>query len=232
MAQISGVTLDLDDTLVQYKRSPGEVLRTCFDILNLEQPFSVGEYYARYDEFADTCDSMDELRTECFAALAAENGYDRELGRKVAKVFSEERDQTNVTLLPSAKQVLDELSSEYALAIITNGARDSQWSKIEAVGLDHWVDTIIVAGHDTPLKPDPAPFERAITSLGTAPETTVHIGDSLETDVAGAKAAGLHSVWIADGANPRGFDPTYTVPSIKDLLSLPWVESSEQGDKR
>ena len=109
MGQISGVTFDLDDTLVQYKRSPGEVLRTCFDMLDIEQPFSVGEYYARYDEFADTCDSMDDLRTECFAALAEKNGYDRELGRRIARVSSQERDQTNVKLLPSAAQVLNEL---------------------------------------------------------------------------------------------------------------------------
>ena len=227
MGEITAVSFDLDDTLVQYKRSPGDVLRACFAALDLDPLFAVEEYYARYDEFAEKCDSMDELRAECFAALAAENGYDRRLGREVANVFGEERDQTNVELLPSAARVLDELGAEYQLAVVTNGARDAQRRKIEAVDLERWIDTVVIAGHDAPPKPDPEPIERAVRSLGATPETAVHIGDSLETDVAGATAAEVDSVWIADGTDPRGFEPTYTVQSVTDLLSRPWTGSSE-----
>lgn len=227
MGRIAAVSFDLDDTLVQYERSPGEVLHACFDRLGVEPLFAVEEYYDRYDEFAETCESMDELRTECFAALAAEHGYDRGLGREVASVFREERDQSNVELLPSAARVLDELHGEYRLAIVTNGARDAQQQKIEAVGLDRWVDTVVIAGHETPPKPDPAPIERAIESLDATPETTVHVGDSLETDVAGATAAGVDSVWVAAGADPGAFEPTYTVDSIADLVPLPWMDSAD-----
>lgn len=230
MGRMSAVSLDLDGTLVQYERSPGEVLQACFDSLELNQPFAVEDYYARFDEFARTCETMDELRAECFAVLATENGYDRQLGRDVATVFSEERDQSNVTLLPAAARVLDDLSRKHELAIVTNGTRDAQRRKIDAVELDQWVDTVIVAGHDTPPKPDPAPFERAVESLGTPPGTTVHVGDSLETDVAGAIAAGLDSVWISGGADPRGVKPTYVVPSIEDLLALRWLDASDHGD--
>ena len=75
MDRIEAVTFDLDDTLVQYRRSPGEVLRASFERLGVDPMFAVEEYYARYDEFAETCDSMDQLRSDCFAALAAENGF-------------------------------------------------------------------------------------------------------------------------------------------------------------
>lgn len=229
MGRITAVSFDLDGTLVQYVRSPGEILQTCFDVLELEPLFSIEEYYARYDEFTETCDSVDDLRAECFAVLAAENGYERQLGRDVANVFSEVRDQSNVELLPGAARVLDELSSEYQLAVVTNGARDAQRQKIDAVGLERWIDTVVIAGHGVPTKPDPAPIERAIRSLGTTPESTVHIGDSLETDVAGATAAGVDSVWIAAWKDPRGFEPTYTVRSLDTLLPPPWTDSSDDS---
>ena len=223
MDQVEAILFDLDNTLVQYKRSPGEVLRVSFETVGSEPLFSVEEYYARYDEFAEKCDSMDELRSECFAALAAENGYERQLGRDVADAFSDERDQTNVELLPSVTRVLSELSREDRLAIVTNGAPDAQQQKINAVNLERWVDAVVIAGHDVPPKPDPEPFERAIQSLNATPGSTVHVGDSLETDIAGASGTGLDSIWISDDDDPEEYSPTHRIESLDTLLALPGI---------
>lgn len=218
--QIEAILFDLDDTLVEYERSPGELLRTSFEIAGSEPLFSVEEYYARYDEFAEKHGSMDELRAECFAALADENGYERQLGREVADAFGGERDQANVELLPSVARVLTELGRKYRLATVTNGAPDAQRQKINAVSLERWIDTIVVAGRDVPPKPAPEPFERAIQSLDATPATAVHVGNSLETDVAGAAAAGLDTVWIPDTDDAGEPAPTYRLDSIDGLLSL------------
>jgi HAD superfamily hydrolase (TIGR01549 family) len=217
---IEAISFDLDDTLVQYVRSPGEVLQASFDRLGIDPLFSVEEYYARYDEFAEQCDSMDDLRSDCFAALAAENGHERALGREVAAAFSDERDQSNVELLPSVAGLLDDLADEYRLAIVTNGARDAQRQKIEAVSLDQWVETVVIAGHDTPPKPDPEAFERALQSLDATPESTVHVGDSLDTDVAGATAGGLASIWVSERSDTHEYDPTFRVDSLGDIRPL------------
>lgn len=224
--QIEAVTFDLDDTLLRYERSPGDVLQLAFETLEIEPLFTVEEYYARFDEFARKSDSMDELRSECFAALARDNGYEGRLGRRVAEAFSAERDQSNVELVPSAAAVLDEFSRAYRLAVVTNGARDTQRRKVDAVELERWIDAVVVAGHDVPPKPSPEPFERAVRSLDVTPETTVHVGDSLETDVRGARAAGLDAVWVSpdpgSSADVRECDPTYHVETIGELLAPPW----------
>lgn len=227
MSRIEAVSFDLDDTLLRYERSPGEVLRIAFERAGVDPLFSVDDYYDRYDEFARQYDSMAELRSACFAELAAENGYERHLGRAVADAFRAERDQSNVELLPSVPDVLDELSRRYRLAVITNGAPDSQRRKIGAADLDRWIDAVVVAGHESPPKPSPEPFERALRSLDAAPETTVHVGDSLDTDVRGAAAAGLESVWVSSEADERGPgnpEPTYRVETIDTLSSPPWAD--------
>lgn len=223
MTRIEAVSFDLDNTLLRYERSPGEVLRVAFESLEIEPLFSVDDYYDRYDEFAQKCDSMDDLRSECFAALAGENGYDPRLGRAVAEAFRTERDQSNVELLPSVPAVLDEFSRAYQLAVVTNGARDAQRRKIDAVELDRWIDTVVIAGRDVPPKPSPEPFERAIRSLDASPETTIHVGDSLETDIRGATAAGLESVWISPTAAAAEREPTYRVEAIGDVSPAPWT---------
>lgn len=48
-------------------------------------------------------------------------------------------------------------------------------------------------------KPFPEVFEHTLSRLGTAPGRTLVVGDGLATDIAGAAAAGLDSLLIADG---------------------------------
>jgi putative hydrolase of the HAD superfamily len=58
----------------------------------------------------------------------------------------------------------------------------------------------VVCSADVGLsKPDPAPFAAALELAGVAPEAVVHIGDSLEEDVAGARAVAIEAVLVHRG---------------------------------
>src|SRR5205807_3395127 len=48
-------------------------------------------------------------------------------------------------------------------------------------------------------KPAPELFHAALERAGTAPERTLVLGDRLDTDIAGAKAAGLASALVLTG---------------------------------
>ena len=48
-------------------------------------------------------------------------------------------------------------------------------------------------------KPDPAVYEPVLAMLGVARELVLAVGDALETDIAGAAAAGLASCWVLGG---------------------------------
>jgi putative hydrolase of the HAD superfamily len=214
---IAAVTFDLDGTLLEYERSPGAVLQQSYETLGIEPLFPVEEYYARYDEFASQYDSLERARAECFATLAADRGSDPEKGRAIAEAFRAERDQSRVVPLPGAERVLNAVSERYRTAIITNGAADAQRQKIAAVGFGECVQTVVVAGAECPAKPAVEPFERALDSLGVQPAETVHVGDSLETDVAGANAAGLESVLVGERSSTRDVEPTEWVESVQEL---------------
>lgn len=213
------VLFDLDGTLVQYRRSPGEVLDRSYERLGVDPVFPVEAYYDRYDEFAERTSSMSELRRECFAALAAERGRSPSLGRELAAAFDRERDQSNVETLSGVRPMLDALAERYALGVVTNGARDAQLTKLDATGLDQYVETVVVAGDDCEPKPAVAPFEMALTDLNARPEQAVHVGDSPETDIAGGAAAGLDTVLVAPEPESTA---TYVVSSPAALQSPPW----------
>jgi 4-nitrophenyl phosphatase len=48
-------------------------------------------------------------------------------------------------------------------------------------------------------KPERPMFEAALSATGTTPDTTLMVGDRLETDIAGAKALGLATVLVLTG---------------------------------
>jgi putative hydrolase of the HAD superfamily len=98
-----------------------------------------------------------------------------------------------------------------------------QREKLQVMEVDSYFDLVLAAGELGIGKPDPGIFRFALDKLGVAPEQVWHVGDSLISDVAGAKAAGLTAVWL----NRRGLkredaqpEPDYEVASLSELLPL------------
>lgn len=218
---VETVLFDIDDTLCEYCRSGRELLSVAFDAHDTDPFFTAEDYYARYDEVADDTDSIEELRAECFAVLADEQGHDPALGRAIADTYTAERDHHNVRFLPGAREAVAALAEDHRVGVVTNGAPGMQAQKLAALGLDDSFETVVHAGYDAPAKPDPTPFHEALAALDGAPESTVHIGNSLSSDVAGAQAAGLRSVWLDDGSDPDPV-PDYTLASMAELTNPPW----------
>jgi putative hydrolase of the HAD superfamily len=67
-------------------------------------------------------------------------------------------------------------------------------------GLLGLLDGVVCSAELGASKPDPAPFRAALELAGLPAEQVVHIGDSLDEDVAGAHAAGIEPVLIHRGA--------------------------------
>lgn len=53
-------------------------------------------------------------------------------------------------------------------------------------------------------KPERPIFAEAVARLGNRPQVTAMVGDRLETDIAGAKRAGLHTILLLSGITQRG----------------------------
>ena len=82
-------------------------------------------------------------------------------------------------------------------------------------------------------KPQPGIFQQALTGLGLRVEDTIMIGDTAETDIAGASAAGLRSVMVESGnanATDDGVVPTLRVTDAAALLEAFVAADAEAGD--
>jgi len=93
-------------------------------------------------------------------------------------------------------------SRDIPLAVISN------WDErlrplLQQFQLDRYFETIVVSCEVGFAKPSPVIFEHAAKKLGIVPEQILHVGDSAEEDVAGAKAAGVRALLI-DRDNTTG----------------------------
>ena len=64
------------------------------------------------------------------------------------------------------------------------------------------LDGVVSSAEVGAAKPDPAPFRRGLELAGVEARAALHVGDSLENDVEGARAAGVRAVLVARGGPP------------------------------
>jgi putative hydrolase of the HAD superfamily len=67
---------------------------------------------------------------------------------------------------------------------------------LERCGLGELLDGAVSSAAAGARKPDPAIFEQALELVGIGPDQALHVGDTPEEDVVGARAAGIRALLI------------------------------------
>ena len=96
---------------------------------------------------------------------------------------------------PHLIKTLTLLKQNYLLGIITNGREVFQSRSIKGLGIEDYLDTILISETEQVRKPQPEIFHAALSKLKVMPEASVYVGDNPQADIIGAKNAGLQAIW-------------------------------------
>jgi putative hydrolase of the HAD superfamily len=100
---------------------------------------------------------------------------------------------------------------------------------LERLALASSFDAILVSAVFGASKPSPRLFQEALRLAGVAPEEAVHVGDSFDDDVVGARGAGIRAFLLDRKGNRGGEfrsgggderDEVETLGSLSELLTL------------
>ena len=80
------------------------------------------------------------------------------------------------------------------VCVVSNADDEDIYGAIERHSLRF--DAVVTSEECRCYKPDPAIFQIAMKKMGVAPERVFHVGDSLHSDVSGARSCGIRGVWI------------------------------------
>ena len=94
----------------------------------------------------------------------------------------------------------------------------------ERLGIAHYFD-IIVASHDARVrsaKPDPHIFNYTLEAISVSAEEAIHVGDTYEADIVGARNVGIRPILIdRDGTQTGRWDETIqSLSELPELLSV------------
>ncbi len=69
-------------------------------------------------------------------------------------------------------------------------------------------------------KPDPEILHFTLQNLGVKNYETIHVGDSLEQDIQGAKTVGIKTVGIKGDKNFQNVQPDFVISNVTELPSI------------
>ncbi|CAI9406594.1 HAD family hydrolase [Aestuariimicrobium sp. T2.26MG-19.2B] len=128
-----------------------------------------------------------------------------------------------LTLVDGAADALSAIrAAGWRIVIVTNGATAQQTAKIERLHLADLVDGWVISEAAGVSKPDPEIFTRAAAVVGQQiGMDDWMVGDSAESDVAGARAVGMRSIWLTRGRPwPAGLEePTLAVDTWDEVAA-------------
>jgi HAD superfamily hydrolase (TIGR01509 family) len=126
--------------------------------------------------------------------LGVESGGHKQLAVSINKAF-QVHSWTSTCFLKVGKrwEILRQLG--YRLGVISNNTEQLPRDLTDHA-LDAFFDSVTYSAEVGVEKPDPRVFELAIRRVGCAPNEAVHVGDSYEKDVLGARRVGIIPVRI------------------------------------
>ena len=174
-------------------------------------------YWANYHHRNCT---KEQLRVGRFRDTLKDFGLrDESLAERIAANYlSLSPKMTN--LFPNAIDVLTYLKNKYLLHLITNGFAEVQWIKLEQSGLRPFFEHIIISEEVGTQKPDEAIFRIAMNKANTQPSECIMIGDNYNTDIIGAKRAGMDQVHFNPSNNQKREPATFEISELIELKDI------------
>jgi len=206
LAQIRGITFDVGGTLIEPWPSVGQVYADVaarhgmknVSAAILDERFRAAWRASR--DFDYTRAGWERLVQQTFHGFANSSSwtnffsdlYERFAEAEVWRVFDDVR------------PALDALASRgIRLGVVSN------WDErlrvlLQRLRLDRHFETFAISCEVGFAKPSPVVFEHAAAGLGLPPSAILHVGDSEELDVQGAKSAGFQALRIVRNCDDAG----------------------------
>lgn len=223
------IFFDLDNTLWDYQENAKLAIRAIFDKYELYKLINDIELFTRvYYRINDKLWASyrkgqlgkEQLRVARFnLALKEFNIKDVRLAKAINEDYMLLCSRSNA-LVKGTVEVLNYLSDKYSLNILTNGFKDTQYTKLKTSGIFHFFNKIFTSDKTGYAKPDLRIFQKAVSALNAKKEECLMIGDDYEVDIISAMSFGIDQVYYNPQKNKVKIKPTYEINLLTEIVSI------------
>ncbi|WP_255168405.1 HAD family hydrolase [Natrononativus amylolyticus] len=129
-----------------------------------------------------------------------------------------------MALFPGVEETLETLRENgIAVGVTTNLTTHVQLRKLEAVGLEPYLDALVTSEETGQEKPASVMFTLPLARLDCRVSRAVMVGDNVDADVVGANALGLETVlwnWEGDGPLEGQRAPDHRIDAFEALTEV------------
>lgn len=184
------VVFDLDDTLYPEKDYVLSGFRAVSRWVEQHLGIPAATAYSAFEALFGA-----GVRGDTFNRWVLSQALSSDLVPTLVAVYREHR--PSVRPFPGIEELLAKLERRYALGLVTDGYRDAQQAKLNALGLAHAFRAVVFSddwGREN-WKPSARPFLEVIRALGVAADEAVYVADNPIKDFHGARRVGLSTIW-------------------------------------
>lgn len=218
--------LDLDDTVLDFRRSEHEAVSKTFRSFGIEPTAQVCSRYSQINQLHWQALERKEMTREQvlvgrFATLFRELGVDVD-AQSCAKAYELNLSQVHY-FLPGAQEALESLVKKYRLFLVSNGTALVQAAKLKNANLKRFFEGIFISQEIGADKPSVEFFDNCFAAIpGFDPAKAMIVGDSLTSDIQGGINAGIATCWINPDHNAGREDirPDYELERLSQLEDL------------
>lgn len=223
---INHLFFDLDRTLWDFETNSKSVLKILYKEYELNKHFDVFELF--FKQYKQVNEQMwqqyykKEVTKEDVRLLRFYHtiGKNKERCAQMSQDYIE-MSVLQTALFPHTHETLAELKKRgYTLHIITNGFTEVQHKKLRNCKLENYFDTVTTSENAQHHKPDARAFKFALQKADTTAQQAAMIGDDLITDIQGANAAGLFSIYFNPNRYTTPHEADKEVQELKSLLQI------------
>lgn len=156
-------------------------------------------YYLDHHGEGRDSGSLRDLRNRCAAVLAGALGLTDLQPDLVREAMLA---SIRFHAYPEAPAALRALREQGATLVVVSNWDCSLPDVLAEAGLRHLVDAVVSSAEVGEDKPGPGPFRAGLAAAAAGPEEALYVGDSVEADVAGARAASIACALIVREGGP------------------------------
>ena len=230
MADYRTVLFDLDHTLWDYDTNSRDTLQELFGDFGLPEKLGTGfdpfhatfeeintDLWARYDQGLIP---RETIRKDRFRNIIGRFGVEDPLLSEQLSDAYVERSPKRSNLIDGAMEVLHYLRPRYDLFIVTNGFEEVQLTKVRSAGIGDFFREIVISDRVGHKKPSPLIFDYVLNRYGYDRNQTIMIGDNLLTDIAGARNAGIDTVFFNPKVAEHEAEVTHEIRHLRELQGI------------